>query len=179
MNVNPAGINCRNRVIEWVCTGILLGYAADIFFWPNAISGGNFRYLIQIGVTPQLFFWSCFLVGCARAIALFFNGKGLPWSARLRALCAIFGAVVFGHLALTLAFIVKDGNPMPLGFWTHGLLVLAEMYSCLRAGADVNEASYKRPNPVLSARIVSTESGGTAVDLNVVDAVARPTGPHT
>jgi hypothetical protein len=119
------------------------------------------------------------LGGTIRTIALAFNGAGLPWSARVRALCAIFGAVVFGHLALTLAFIVKDGNPMPLGFWTHGFLVLAEMYSCLRAGADVNEAFYRRTNPCLSARIVATDDVGQASHVVVIDTVAGPPRPRT
>jgi hypothetical protein len=170
---NPAGLNCRNRVIEWVCTAILLGYALNTLIWPETIAHGNFRYLIAIGVTPVLFFWSCLFIGTIRAVALVFNGRGLPWSARLRAVGAIFGSVVFAHLALMLAFIVKDGNPLPLGFWTHAILAAGEMYSCLRAGADVNENNLRAVVRV-STRIVSSDGYKHPNDTNVVDALTRP-----
>jgi hypothetical protein len=101
-------------------------------------------YLLAIGITPTLFMLSMFLVGFVRVGALYYNGWGLPWSARLRALCAIFGAVTFGHLGLSLAWLTKDTGAISLGVGTHVVLAITELYSVLRAGADVNESYHRR-----------------------------------
>jgi hypothetical protein len=144
MRLEAAGLACKNRAIEWVCAAMMLSFAITVMLTPSTIEVGAFRYLLAIGITPTLFMLSMFLVGFVRVGALYFNGWGLPWSARFRALCAIFGAVTFGHLGLSLAWLTRDTGAISLGVGTHVVLAITELYSVLRAGADVNESYHRR-----------------------------------
>src|SRR5262245_18740809 len=141
--ISPAGAQCRNRVVEWMATAMLLNFSITAFATPHTIEQGAFRYLLVIGLTPVVMQWSCLAAGLLRVVALYFNGRGLPWSTRVRAVCAIFGAVIFAHMALSLAFLTKDTKTWSLGVGTHVILALTEIYTCLRAGADINE-DYRR-----------------------------------
>lgn len=134
-----AGSACRNRVVEWVTTAMLLNFSLTAFASPATIAEGSFRYLLVIGLTPFVMQWSCLIVGVCRLGALYFNGYGLPWSARVRAVCAIFGAVVFAHMSLALAFLTKDTVTWSLGVGVYAILSATEIYSCLQAGTDAND----------------------------------------
>lgn len=138
--------------------------------WPETISTGSFRYLIEIGVTPEFFATSCLLIGSLRTCALIFNGQGLPWSAVARAICATFGSVVFAHLAWMLLYLKNDTGEVSLGVGTYALLALAECYSCMRAGTDVNEIRYKKTSiacgPLPSATIMPSESFSSGEQSN-------------
>jgi hypothetical protein len=141
MGRDPAGYACRNRVVEWQCTIILLSLGLTAAVWPESITSEQsaFKYLQGIGVTPAFFSWTCMMIGFIRTGALYFNGRGLPLSARIRAVGAIFGAVVFAHLGWSLAFIYKDRNSLSLSVCVFVILAGVEVYSTLRAGADVND----------------------------------------
>jgi hypothetical protein len=132
-----AGSFCRNRVVEWLCAGMLINFGLTCALSPTTLEIGSFKYLTALGVTPFLFTAANAGVGVVRIMALYFNGYGLPWSARVRALCAIYGACVFGIMGLSLVYLTRDTGTLSLGAGTHFLLALIELYSCLRAGADV------------------------------------------
>jgi hypothetical protein len=177
MDPTMAGPHCRNRMIEWTCAAILLGYAIVVIIWPTTIAGGNFRYLLQVGIGPFQFIIPCLILGLARMAALYFNGQGLPWSARVRAVGAIGGGIIFATMALMLGAVTRDGLPLPLGCVTHAALAVIEMYSCLRAGADVAEKEIsdaiakRRSNvPVV---VVSVERSTADHGVNAVDALTR------
>lgn len=128
---------------------MLLNFSITTIFSPETLARGSFKYLLDIHFTPEVFAGACGVAGIVRMIALYFNGYGLPWSARVRALTAIFGAVIFALMGLALTFLTKDTYTVSLGAGTHFLLAVVELYSCLRAGADVNEKL--RRNAVLDA----------------------------
>jgi hypothetical protein len=132
-----AGNFCRNRVVEWLCAIMLINFGLTCALSPSTLSVGSFKYLTALGVTPFLFTAANAGIGIVRVMALYFNGYGLPWSARVRALCAIYGACVFGVMGLSLVYLTRDTGVLSLGAGTHFALALVELYSCLRAGADV------------------------------------------
>lgn len=138
-----AGLRCRNRIIEWVCAAMLLNFGATTLLMPQTLANGSFRYILAIGVPPIAFALACSFVAIVRMIALYFNGMGLPLSARVRAVCSIFGAAVFGIMGLSLLYLTQDIAALPLGAGTHFILAAAELYSCLRAGADVVENTHR------------------------------------
>jgi hypothetical protein len=138
-----AGLSCRNRVVEWLCAIMLLNFGLTTTLTPATLGEGSFRYMIALNITPALFASVTLIVGTTRVVALYFNGYGLPWSARVRALCSMFGAAVFGLMGLSLVYLTKDTGWLSLGAGTHFALCGVELYSCLRAGADVAE-NYRR-----------------------------------
>ena len=142
MRISSPGPRCRNRALEWFTNGILLSFAFIMLVTPLSLEKGAFRYVIDIGISASVFKWSCLVFGLTTCLALYYNGRGLPWTARIRAVCAVFRAIVFGHLSLSLAYLTKDTGTISLGVGTHALLACAEIYSCLRAGADVNYPSF-------------------------------------
>jgi hypothetical protein len=146
---DQSGDKCRNRVVEWLTTLMLINFGLT-----TVLS----RYMTALHITPGMFAFACIAAGLARFFALYFNGYGLPWSARVRALTAVFGALVFSIMGLSLVFLTKDTGTLSLGAGTHFLLAAAELYSCLRAGSDVNE-QYRRDRSV-----VSTYSDTTGYD---------------
>jgi hypothetical protein len=138
-----AGPRCRNRTIEWLTSAILVSFAITTLITPATIQFGAFKYMLALGITPRLFICTCLLLGCSRLCALYYNGRGLPWTAMIRAVGSILGAITFGFMSLSLAFLTFDTGTISLGVGTHALLACAEIYSCLRAGVDANE----RTNP--------------------------------
>jgi hypothetical protein len=155
---DPSGDKCRNRVVEWLTTLMLINFGLTTVLSPDTLIAGSFRYMTALHITPGMFAFACIAAGLARFFALYFNGYGLPWSARVRALTAVFGALVFSIMGLSLVFLTKDTGTLSLGAGTHFLLAAAELYSCLRAGSDVNE-QYRRDRSV-----VSTYSDTTGYD---------------
>lgn len=143
MGSAPAGEMCQNRIVEWLCAWMLLNFAGTIYTSPDTLATGSFRYITALGITPDSFAFACGIVGLLRVTALYFNGYGLPWSARVRALSAIFGALVFSLMGLSLVFLTRDTGTLSIGAGTHFILAAGELYSCLRAGADVTE-KYRR-----------------------------------
>jgi amino acid permease len=139
MGRSPAGYACCNRGTEWACTLMLIGWGMTCLISPDTIGKGAFRYLLAIGVTQYAFTWFCIVVGLVRLVALIFNGGGLPWSARVRAMTAILGGVAMAHLAWCLAFLSKDTGVISIGVITYIILAGVEIFSATRAGADVNE----------------------------------------
>lgn len=106
---------------------------------PHSIEFGAFRYMLALGITPAILVGVCAITGGIRAYALYYNGHGLPWTARIRATCAVIGASTFGLMGLCLAFVTKDTGTISLGVGTHLILACAEIYSCLKAGVDANQ----------------------------------------
>jgi L-asparagine transporter-like permease len=164
MGGDPAGYACRNRIVEWQCTLILLCLGATAAIWPESITNTQsaFKYLQSLSITPFFFSWTCLFIGSVRFAALYFNGRGLPLSARIRAAGAIFGAVVFAHLAWSLAFLYKDRHSLSLSVCVFVILSGVEVYSTLRAGADVNDKAGKArsdgPNRTIVARIITRDT---------------------
>lgn len=169
----PAGFACRNRIIEWACAMMMLNFGFTCMLWPETIINGHFRYLLATGVTPTIFIWTCLTIGTVRTFALIFNGRGLPWSARIRAITAILGGVVFGILAWCLAYLSKDTTTPSLSVGVYLILAGLEVYTTLRAGADVNEKPYKEER-ALVARIITNDTTHGATGLSSVRSPDSP-----
>jgi hypothetical protein len=140
---NPPGHRCKNRAVEWLAAMLLLSFAFTTTLSPQTIDEGSFAYLTLLGIDPMSFALATMTVGLARVFGLYFNGYGLPWSARVRAGGALMGALVFALMGLSLGFRTKDAGLLPLWTIAHFILSGFELYSCMRAGADVYE-KYRR-----------------------------------
>lgn len=136
MTVTEAGHRCRNRAIEWLTTCMMLGIAVSIAVTPQTVARGSFRYLLELGLTPAGLAVFFFLVGIARALALYLNGRWHPYGPRLRAGGALFGAMIWALMALALAYLTFETGTVSVGVPVYACLAGAEIYSCLRAGAD-------------------------------------------
>jgi hypothetical protein len=174
LSTHSAGERCKNRIVEWVTTVMLLNFGLTTFVSPDTLMDGSFRYMVALGFSPTTFAWGCGLVGVVRACALYYNGYGLPWSARVRALTAIFGAVLFALMGLSLVYLTRDTATLSLGAGTHFTLAAAELYSCLRAGADVTE-KYRRDAVLNASRFVD----GLGDQLVTLDNAERNVGRDT
>jgi hypothetical protein len=135
----PPGDRCKNRAVEWLAALLILSFALTTLLSPRTLDEGSFMYITYLGFTPLGFAAVTTTVGLARVFALYFNGYGLPWSARVRAVGAILGALVFALMGLSLAYLSKDVELLPLWTLAHFILSGFELYSCMRAGADVYE----------------------------------------
>lgn len=142
-SLNLPGDRCKNRAVEWLAALLILSFALTTMLSPRTIDEGYFVYVTFMGFSPMGFAVVTMTVGLARVFALYFNGYGLPWSARVRAVGAILGSLVFALMGLSLAYRAKDVELLPLWTIAHFILSGFELYSCMRAGADVYE-KYRR-----------------------------------
>ncbi len=125
----------ENRLFEWVMATAMILLAIETFIWPHTIDASAFHWLTT--VLPGAFIGVFLLLfGLARFAALIANGRSTVYGPRVRALCALAGAVLWAQfeLALLASFTVK-GPPSPgIPFWFT--FTLAELYSAYRAASD-------------------------------------------
>jgi hypothetical protein len=173
VNSSPAGLRCVNRIIEWMATLMLLNTAATLLVWPDTLEAGAFKYLLAMGFAPGMFGSALLSITIFRVFALIFNGRRLPWSARVRAFGAMVGVYVFAHLAFALFVLtMKETGEPSISIGTYALLACGELFSCLRAGADVNEKPYSEPTAVKTV-IVHSDSNLDNGHSEIVDAVSK------
>lgn len=155
-----AGDRCNNRKLEWLTALMFINFAVTTAIWPDTISKGAFKYLNVFGLSPIMMVCLLGAFSYMRVMALYYNGRGLPWSARARFVCSVFGVYIFGHMALALAYLKTETGELSLGVGTHVILAGAELYSCLRAGADVNEK--RKTGPIETVVVHTTDPPGHA-----------------
>lgn len=117
-------------------TGALLGMAALLMIWPNAVAHSKFQFMLDVVGSKTLMLFYLF-VGWFRAVALYLNGGWPVWGARVRALAAIGGALVWLQMAVSLIMAqLAIGAPPSPSVPLYLALVAAEFYSIYRAAAD-------------------------------------------
>lgn len=139
----PAGDRCINRAVEWLAATLLLSFALTAFVSPDSVEDSNYRYITQLGFSPVGFAVVTAASGLVRVSALYFNGYGLPWSSRVRAAGAMIGSLMFALMGLSLAYSSREAGFIPLPTVGYFVFAAFELYSCMRAGADVYE-KYRR-----------------------------------
>lgn len=139
--MSPPGDKCRNRLFEWMTTGMMVGIVFTIAWTPATIQVGAFRYLLALGFTPTLLFVFFAVVGFARAASLYSNGRWPVWGPRGRAAGALLGGFIWGQMALALIFLTKDTGTLSIDIPVYVFLALGEAISCYRAAVDVRRHS--------------------------------------
>lgn len=125
------------RLFEWVTTIIMLGMAATIILYPDALAKGAFRYMLVAGFTPLVMGLFLAVVGAVRVVALYLNGRSPLWGPRVRAVGALAGAFIWCWMAVALAYLTNDTGFPSIGIFNWIGLTLGEIVSCARAGSDV------------------------------------------
>lgn len=115
---------------------MMLGIAVVLAVSPKAIEYSTFHLMLDIGFTQtevNLFF---FVAGAARIAALFANGAWPVYGPWVRAIGAIFAAVIWGQLMLALYGASRMTGTISPGVPVFFFLVVGELVSCYRAVSD-------------------------------------------
>lgn len=126
------------KLFEWVMSLNALLTGLIIMFSPDSVIASAFRYTLfaQDARVSGLVFVVC---GGVCLAMLFVNSKSHKWGPKIRAWCAIFRAIIWFQLGMSLVAVAFDaGVPSPvLANWLS--LLLGEMIAAYQAGRDVTE----------------------------------------
>jgi hypothetical protein len=134
--VNEPGINCSNRVFEWVTTSMMLGIALTLLLSPDAIQNSTFRLMLGVGFSQGAVAFFFVIVGGFRIVALFANGRLPIYGPLVRSFAALAGALIWGQMAIALLGMSHVTGTVSPGVAVYLALVGGELYSCFRAVND-------------------------------------------
>jgi hypothetical protein len=116
-------------------TVALLGNGLVLFFFPQALEAGLFRYMLLLFPPMGLTVLYVVFATC-RGVALIVNGHWPIWGPRWRMLGAAGGTLLWTQMTLSLVTSAWDVGAPSLSIPTYGALVLGELYSAYRAAVD-------------------------------------------
>lgn len=129
--------HCFNRLFEWMTASMMVVIAIIVAVNPKTVEFGGFYLMRDIGLTASALGTLFMAGGCLRIAALFANGHWPVYGPRLRAACALMGAVIWMQMLLALtAWSTKSGY-ISIGVSVYFFLTVGELISCYRAAADV------------------------------------------
>lgn len=125
-----------DRLFEWVMTSSMLGVAINLALWPESISVGAFRLILQvISASNMGLFFLAF--GIVRIIALVANGSWPKHGPRLRALGACAAAFMWAQMSAALLLLALHPGALPsIGIPIYFCLSVGELISAYRAICD-------------------------------------------
>ena len=122
----------EDRIFELAATLMMLGMASLIAIWPASIEASDFRYMLLV-MPPQAVAVVFFLLGGARIAALIANGHWPIYGPFVRAIGALFGALMWLQMDLALLNLIPAaGAPTP-GIPVYFVLFAFELVSMYRA----------------------------------------------
>ncbi|MFE1598168.1 hypothetical protein [Methylobacterium sp. ID0610] len=138
---HPAGPYSSERMFEWSAAVMMVLIALTLAMPGDTLERGALKPIQTLGVTEEglaVFFGIC---GALRGGALYLNGhinngRVNPSGAIIRAWCALFSALVWGEMALTLFIDALKANAPALGIPIFGTLTMFELLSCFIARKD-------------------------------------------
>lgn len=124
------------RLFEWVMSVSMVLLALEIFIWPVTLKASAFQWVTLV-INSQFIGVVLFFAGWFRVLALVANGSSLAIGPRVRAVGALFGAVIWFQFGLALVYLSVEQNfPSPgVPFWF--MFTLAELRITYRAVLDV------------------------------------------
>lgn len=128
--------HCYNRLFEWMTALMMVGIAVTIALSPKAIAFGGFYLMQDIGLTPAILGVLFSLGGCLRVAGLYANGNWPIYGPRLRAGCALGGAVIWAQMFLALIKWSSQSGYVSIGVPVYLFLTIGEFISCYRAARD-------------------------------------------
>lgn len=121
--VSTPGVHCFHRLFEWMATLMMLGVSACGLVQLSSHTPPQVALFILIGV-----------LGTVRVSALYLNGAWPIAGPRARAICAVFGAVIWLQMMMVLQ---RHGGLLPIELPIYLCLTLGEIITCYRSAADV------------------------------------------
>lgn len=134
------GPHCSKRLFEWVACGVMLFTALASATAHDAVAPierSPLTVLMAAGWTP---FWLSVVMstaGLTRFACLWFNGHWQPHGPRVRAMCALVGAWVWGQMTIALVAFGFGIGRVPFSLGVYLCLTVGEIVSCRRAALDV------------------------------------------
>lgn len=127
------------RAVEWLISGLLLSWGAATILQPGMFyENPSFHYLLRMA-NQEAWGLYAFVVGSARATALFINGT---WQRTplIRIIAAFASAFIW-----TQVLIGVSNAPVPTLAWAlYPWFIAADFYSAFRAGADAMVAKQNK-----------------------------------
>lgn len=138
--------HCQDRALEWFCASAMLVWAVILGFDGDTLTGKAFAAFSRHGVSEIGWAITFGVVGGARYIALYINGR-YPKTPIVRMVGSLFGAVSWAQISwlFTEATYLHDGI-MSTGTGIYALLAVAEIISIFRAAFDARYYSDARSN---------------------------------
>lgn len=129
----------ENRLFELATTSMMLGLAALIIIWPDAIGASAFRNLLEV-LSPAWLGGGFLLAGVARLAALVANGSWPFYGPLLRAVGALSGAMIWCQMCIALYAVTgaQPAAPPSPGIPVYFVLSIVELLSMYRALVLVN-----------------------------------------
>jgi hypothetical protein len=126
----------RERAIEWLSSAALLGWGITLALPGETLMQNHYVAFRAMGWSEAILAWVFCLVGAARLVALYINGRW-PKSPIVRIVGAIFGALIWGQVAYYLAAGTWMLTGLPnTGVATYAILAAADIFSITRAAFD-------------------------------------------
>lgn len=136
MNTAP-GQHSVNRLIEWCCSSIVLGFSLATAITYGQKQSGAFLMLANSGFGDFEVIVTFTFIALASMGALYANGHWQPYGSWLRAACSVLRAMIWGVLFVALITIHwKTGVLYRGAIVTYGVFTLFELLSCHRAAND-------------------------------------------
>lgn len=125
-----------DRAIEWLSAMCMLGWAVVLAQTGDTLASTNLRELLRYGLTEEKIAAVFALVGAARVVALYINGRW-PRSPIVRMAGAGVGVLMWGQVS----FMLFAGGWLQTGIASTGVVVyaalaLADVLSVYRAAFD-------------------------------------------
>jgi hypothetical protein len=126
------------RLFEWMTSLMMIGIALTIMFDSRTIQQGGFYLIQNVGLTPDVLGILFTVGGAVRMLALRANGVWPIWGPRLRASCALGGALIWCQMGIALVKWSASEGYLSIGCAVYFVLALGELISCWRAGFDMH-----------------------------------------
>jgi hypothetical protein len=133
----------NDRALEWFSASIMLAWSLVLALPGQTLAGPSFAAFNRFDwMTEALWAWVFGVVGAARIVALYINGRW-PKTPHIRMAGSLFGALSWAQVA----WLITEGTYNATGVASTGtavytLLALADIFSIYRARFD---ARYYRP----------------------------------
>jgi hypothetical protein len=133
---NRFALVLNDRGLEWYSSFVMLGWGLTLALPGDTLAAPQYAAFQRFGFTEEFWSWAFTLMGTARLIALFINGKW-PRSPMVRMVGSAFGAVSWSQVAylLTIGTFGTTGIPAT-GTVVYGLLAIADLFGIARAAFD-------------------------------------------
>src|SRR5215204_4395582 len=132
---------CTDRLFEWVVSIMMICISVTLAIPGDTLERSALAPLLQAGMTEEALASAFGIIGAVRGVALFANGALRPSGARMRAVGAAVGSVIWMQLAVILAIdSIATGRMsfvLPILFCLTG----GEFISCYRAIFDAGRRS--------------------------------------
>ncbi len=126
----------NDRALEWFSAFVMLGWGVTLLFPGDTLAGAQYAAFARFGMTEEFWSWAFSIVGIARLVALYINGRW-PKSPHIRMAGSLFGALSWAQVSYLLFVSSWAATGVPTtGPVVYGLLAMADLLGIARAAFD-------------------------------------------